>query len=122
MQDVNISVGRREFTGSVETAKPIILLLHWSMMTSTQWVFRQIDSTWKKSSVDYRFNYHSDEIEQPIADGLFSLKIQFDGGKTCEGWFILSHLTPSTSPKIQVYSQLKSGHLAANAGKTSMFL
>jgi hypothetical protein len=55
-----------------------------------------------RQEVEYQFHYHSEEIERPVDDGLFWLKFQFGGGQQWEGWFILSHLWPSASPRILV--------------------
>jgi hypothetical protein len=53
-----------------------------------------------RKDVEYRFNFHSAEIDQPVPDGLFFLTLELDGGKSWDGWFILSHLTSTRSPKI----------------------
>jgi len=54
-----------------------------------------------KDRLDFneRFTCSSPILAAPPEEGLYSIEIEFDG-KRISGWFVLSGLTPETSPKI----------------------
>ncbi len=58
------------------------------------------------------FELHRKRMRTPPADGLYLLNIVTTEGKKTEGWFILSNLTSTTAPKIQVPAVGETFHTA----------